>query len=369
MIELYYDEAATTPVMPEVRKTISEAMFRYWHNPSSLYSGAQEVNAEIEKARVIVSAAINAKNSAQIYFTSGGSEGNNWIIQGFLKKYPNANIITSMLEHKSIIECCKAMCKNLRFVPVDKTGIICISAIKDLLENKSNQEPTLVCVQAVNNETGVIQPFRAIARIVHKYNAYLFTDAVQAFPHIKIDVNDSNVDFLSVSGHKFGCPKGIGFVYIKDSETVAPLIYGSQEKTMRGGTENIAEIIGLSKAVLSLNRTTDIKLIESFIARLKSMGCEINGNNTIPNIISCTLPEGIYGETVANMLDILYHISVSTGSACNSHSGKPSYVLEAMGLSSEEILRTIRISSRHFTVGGIDYFIKCLQNILNMNMY
>ena len=364
MLSIYYDEAATTPIDPAVRYTIDEAMYKYWNNPSSTYSDSIKVKTILDKSRELIKSSINADKSEQIYFTSGGSEGNNMIIQGFLKKHPNANIITSMLEHKSIIECCKAVCKNLRFVPIDKNGKIKISAIKDLLENKSNNEPTLVIVQLVNNETGVIQPISAISRIIKKYDAYLFTDAVQAFPHIKINVNELNVDFLSVSGHKFGCPKGIGFVYIRWKDIIKPLIYGSQEQGLRGGTENIPEIIGMAEAIKRLSYNNNPEITNVFKEELENLGCTINGIDTINSIISCTLPEGNYGETIVNMFDILYHIMISTGSACNSNSGKPSYVLEAMGLSNDEILRTIRISCKNFNENGVRYFLKCLKGIL-----
>lgn len=367
MSAIYLDYAATSPVRKEVADEIYRAMTEDWANPSAIYKTGREVKAKIQEVRRKIAEKINAESPDNIFFTSGGSEGNNMIIQGFLKYYPNANVITSPVEHKSIMECCKATCKNWRILSLNSNGMVNLSELENYLKYKSNLEPTLVVIQLVNNETGIVQPIARIAHLVHKYSAQLFTDAVQAFPHISLDLLALNVDFLSVSGHKFGCPKGIGFIYAKWYSLLEPLIYGSQERKLRGGTENVSYILGMGKAIELLDYRRDEKCDNRLVDELQQLGCRINGGEgRVSNIISCTLPEGVAASAIIELLG-LKDICVSGGSACNASSGEPSYVLSAMGLPEYEIERTIRISYRDITTEQIDEFISTLSWAMNMS--
>lgn len=343
---IYLDNAATTKPKPEVISEIISSMSDNWCNPSSLYKPAFDSKTALESARIIIADSIKAKPE-EIYFTSSGSEANNWALQGFCKKYPNAHIITSEIEHKSIIESSKHISGNIHYVPVKVDGCFDIEYLEKLLiKFNSESIPLLVSLQYANNETGVVQDIRRISNIVHKYNAYFHTDAVQAYAHHNPSVKFCKIDMMSVSGHKLGCPKGIGFLYIKNGIQIEPLIYGSQERNMRGGTENLPYIIGFAKAVELKNIYLTDAHRNYFEEKLEEIGCTINCKNSncrLETIISCTLPDGLVGELFIYMLGF-GGIYVSAGSACNSSSNKPSYVLKAIGLSDDEIRRTIRIS-------------------------
>lgn len=368
---IYLDNAATTKPKQEVCRAIADALENEWYNPSSLYCPAIDVRKAVDKARKTVALSVGASPD-EICFTSSGSESNNLAIQGFHKAHPNGYIITTCIEHKSIIECVKQFSGNVFYIPVDERCEIDILYLDNLLCQLNSEIPMFVSIQYANNETGTIQNMNLISKIVHKYNAILHTDAVQAYAHHHINVKKLGIDMMSVSGHKFGCPKGIGFLYIKDNVCIRPLIYGSQENGIRGGTENVPYIIGLAKAVDLKNIKQTEEIREYFETRLKEIGCRINCENAemrIESIISCTLPEGIIGELFIYMLafDKIY---VSAGSACNSHSNKPSYVLSAIGLTEDEIQRTIRISfDDELTNNNIDMVIdmmqKCIHKIIN----
>ena len=353
-MSIYLDNAATT----QPKKEVVEAMMPYltdkWYNPSALYSEASKIKKDIESARETIGSFINAKSN-EIFFTSSGSESNCWAIQGFVNYYnrkgKEATIITSVIEHKSIIACVENMNVDIHFVGVDKEGFVDIKALESLIHDayiESNE--ILVSIQFANNEIGTIQHIKEIAALVHKYDALFHTDAVQAFGHVAIDVKDLDVDLLTASGHKVGCPKGIGILYKKYSVNIDPLIYGSQMDGMRGGTENIPYIIGMSKAVQLLQEDEDYvlrmtTLRNNFISRLKSLGCSINGSieERLCNNISITFFQNISGESMVYMLDTC-GIYIATGSACNSHTITPSYVLKAIGLSDDDAHKTIRIT-------------------------
>ena len=367
---IYLDNAATTKPKPEVISEIVNSMSKDWYNPSSLYKPGFDSKGALESARKNIANSIKAKPE-EIYFTSSGSEANNWALQGFCKKYPNAHVITSVIEHKSIIECSKHINNNVHYIPVNRDGYFDIEYLEKLLiEFNSDSTPLLVSLQYANNETGVVQNIKQISNIIHKYNAYFHTDAVQAYAHHNINVNNCRIDMMSVSGHKLGCPKGIGFLYIKNGIQIEPLIYGSQERNMRGGTENLPYIVGFAKAVelKNIGLTEDYR--NYFEEKLEEVGCTINCKNSncrLETIISCTLPAGLVGELFIYMLafDSIY---VSAGSACNSTSNKPSYVLKAIGLTDDEIQRTIRISlSEEIDIKQIDDVINKIKNILQIN--
>lgn len=372
MVLIYLDNAATT----KPKKEVIDAMLPYltdeWYNPSSLYGESTKVKDKIEEAREIVADFIGAESN-EIYFTSGGSESNCWAIKGFVdecvanKKHPI--VLTSTIEHKSIMECVKNLDADTYYVNVNKFGYIDIGGLEHTLnsihktvENKS----LLVSIQIANNEIGTIQNISSISDIVHEYGGILHVDAVQGFGHINIDVDMLGIDLMSASGHKIGAPKGIGFLYIRNGIKIKPIIYGSQMGSMRGGTENVPYIIGMAKAVelfdTGIGSFIKLSLMRNYFSnRLKKeFGCKLNGceHVRLPNNINVTFPQNITGESLLYMLD-MSGIKVGTGSACNSKSIEPSYVLKAIGLSDSEAMRTVRFTlSDDITSSDIDKVIE-----------
>ena len=355
---IYLDSAATSNYSSKddiIVDTIAEAMKKYWRNPSSLY--AADVKDVINKCRKQVADFIGAKPD-EIYFTSGASESNNWAIRGWVDQslmdnYRMVNIITTPIEHKSILEAVNNKCLSacVRYCDVNKSGLIDCRALKSMLWLRDN-EPTLVSIHMANNEIGTIQNIKEITDLVHTYNGIIHVDATQALPHIPIDVNELGIDMMSASGHKISpVLKGIGFLYIKNGINIQPLIYGSQESGLRGGTENTFGIIGLGKAIeicdVSLERYNEMcEKKDYFIGLLESkFGCTLNGDRDarLPNNINVVFPQNITGEALLYTLD-MSNIKISTGSACNSKEIAPSHVLKAIGLSDDEAMRTVRFT-------------------------
>lgn len=353
---IYLDSAATT----QPKQRVIDAMMPYinmkWHNPSALYSKAQMIKDDINAARKKVADYINA-DASEIYFTSSGSESNCWAIQGFVNRCvargKNPCVITSVIEHKSVIECVDNLNNvDVHYIGVDKEGFVNIAHLRNMLFHAKYicDEEVLVSIQFANNEIGTIQHIKEIAAEVHRFGGVFHTDAVQAFGHIPIDVQELDIDMMTASGHKIGTPKGVGFLYKKSSIEINPLIYGSQMDGMRGGTENVPYIIGMAKAVELVNRDTEYQLRltilrNNFIAQLKALGCSINGSieERLPNNISVTFSQDVTGEAMVYGLDTS-GIYLGTGSACNSSSMKTSHVLKAIGLSDEDAYKTIRIT-------------------------
>lgn len=363
---IYLDNAATTKVKQEVVEAMMPYFTERFYNPSSLYGSAVQVKEDIERARKIVGNFIKA-NGDEIYFTSSGSESNCWAIGGFCHYCNTINvrpaIITSTIEHKSVLECVKNMIADVYYVDVDKNGLINLDTLSALLNDVSLWGVPLLCsFQLANNEIGTLQNISKISKMLYKCGGLLHVDAVQAFGQIPIDVDELGVDMLSVSGHKIGCPKGIAFLYIRNGTTISPMIYGSQMDGMRGGTENVAYIMGMAKAVELCDVNEDkIREMQSkrdyFVGCLEyKFGCKLNGHPSqrLLNNINVTFSQNITGEALLYMLDIS-DIKVSTGSACNSKSIEPSYVLKSIGLTDEEAMKTIRISlSDDITYQDID---------------
>ena len=354
-MSIYLDGAATTKPKKEVVEAMMPYLIDKWQNPSALYNEARKIKKDIEDARATIGRFINA-NGNEIFFTSSGSESNCWAIQGFVNhciaRGKNPCVITSVIEHKSVIECVDHLNVNVHYIGVDKNGFINIAQLRNMLFHAATicEEEVLVSIQFANNEIGTIQHIKEIAEEVHRFGGVFHTDAVQAFGHIQIDVKDLDVDMLTASGHKVGCPKGIGILYKKDSVVINPLIYGSQMDGMRGGTENVPYIIGMAKAVELLQEDDEYQLRmtilrNNFISQLKSLGCSVNGSieERLCNNINITFFNNISGEAMVYMLD-LCGICVATGSACNSHEITSSYVLKAIGLSDEDASKTIRIT-------------------------
>ena len=351
---IYLDAASTT----KPNSKIVDAMWPYltekWYNPSSLYSPSNEVKKDIENARKIVADYIGAKSN-EVFFTSGGSEGNCWVIQGFINYWRNRGknpvVITSVIEHKSIMSCVENMDVDTHYIGVDSEGFIDIQQLKNVMFNsRIYGSEVLVSIQFANNEIGTIQHIKEIAEEVHRFGAVFHTDAVQAFGQMPINVNELGIDMMTASGHKIGTPKGVGFLYKRSGIEINPLIYGSQMDSMRGGTENVPYIIGMAEAIKLIKEDEEYQLRltmlrNNFISQLKGFGCKVNGslNERLPNNINVTFPQNITGESLIYMLDMC-EIYLSAGSACNSKSMEPSYVLKAIGLSDEEATRTIRIT-------------------------
>lgn len=371
---IYLDNAATIKPYKEVIFEANKAVQKYWYNPSSLYNKATEIRERIEKARDYIGYFIGT-NGKEIYFTSGGSESNCWAIQGFVHysvmRGKKPVVITTTIEHKSILECVCNLCVETHLVGVNSCGKVDILQLEGLLERVKRDTPDseiLVSVQYANNEIGIMQPIKQIAEVVHKYKAYLHSDMVQVVGNIPVDVKSLDVDMISASAHKFHGIKGCGFLYIRKSVNITPLIYGSQNMGMRGGTENVVGIIAMETALRHCN-VSETMIDAKFAMRdkimnaLKELPYDIDFNNyigyrdTLPTIISMTIRENITAEALVYMLNTA-NIFISSGSACNSRSNKSSHVFRAMGLSEEDSIRTIRISfGADMTDEDVDRFV------------
>ena len=368
---VYLDAAATSKynnVDDVVIETITKAMKTYWQNPSSFY--ASDVKNEINICRSNIAKFICARTD-EIYFTSGASESNNMAIRGWVDNARSisefVNVITTPIEHKSILNAVKNMSLGacVEYCDVDKYGLVDCERLEYLLL-KHEYEHILVSIGMANNEIGTIQAIKQISELVHKYDGVLHVDATQVFGKVPIDVAEYGIDMMSASGHKISpVLKGIGFLYIKNGVKIQPLIYGEQENGLRGGTENTYGIIGLNKAIeycdFSYEAMKDmLDKRNYFINALKTnFNCKLNGHDEyrMLNNINVTFPQNITGESLLYMLD-LSGIKISVGSACNSKSIQISHVLKAIGLTNEEAMRTIRITmSSDTTYDDIDYTI------------
>lgn len=378
---MYLDVAATSCYRNAddiIIDSMVNAMQDYWMNPSSLYNS--KTKEEINKCRKNIASFINAKPN-EIIFTSSASESNNMAIRGWsdeiwMKTFKTPYIITTRIEHKSILKLVEEsnMDAIVKYCNVGKNGIVDCESLERTLSTCGN-EPVLVSVHLANNEIGVLQPIKEIADLVHRYKGVLHCDATQAFGKIPIDVEGIGVDMMSVSGHKISpILKGIGFLYKKNSINIQPLIYGNQENGLRGSTENTFGIVGLAKALefcdVSSKKIAELcEKRDYFMQRLvEGFDCKINGSliSRLPNNISVTFPNNIIGESLLYMLDMA-GIKVSTSSACNSNSIKPSYVLKNIGLSDEEAMKTIRITiPDDITFEEIDYVIDEIKKAIKL---
>lgn len=365
---IYLDNSATTKVRTEVVESMTPYFTNKWYNPSSLYSPSVEIKNDIERARKIVANFIGASGD-EIYFCSCGSEADNWAIKGVAKtqaKNGKRHLITTTIEHHAVLNSMKALEEDgfeITYLPVDKYGLVSPKQVQDSIR----PDTALVSIMYANNEIGSIEPISEIGEVCHKNNVLFHTDAVQAVSNIKIDVKKQNIDLLSMSAHKFGAPKGIGALYIKNGIEVTNLIDGgAQMDGRRAGTENVPYIIGMAKAVelCDINAQKTEELCDKrdyFIKRLvEEFGCIVNGSleHRLVNNVNVTFPQNITGESLLYTLD-MSGIFISVGSACNSHSFQPSHVLEAIGLSDEEAMRSARFSlPDDITYEDIDYVVQ-----------
>jgi cysteine desulfurase len=342
---IYADNAATT----RMSEKAYEAMVKYltidYANASQSYSFARYAKKTLKEARETIATCIGAEPD-EIYFTSCGTESDNWVIKCTLAN----KIITSQIEHHAILNSCiseERKGRQIVYLPVTETGIVLPESLnKELVEN------SLVSIMFSNNEIGTLEPIKELAYITHQHDSLFHTDAVQAIGHINLNVKDLDIDFLSASAHKFNGPKGIGFLYIKKSIELAPFIYGgSQEMAHRAGTENIASIVAMAIALkenvdcLEANYKHISNLEIRLIYLLTKSGIKFKQNgdsNHIPGNISLSFP-GFSGEALLHRLDF-YGIYISTGSACNSKKIQISHVLRAIKLEEKFAKGTIRIS-------------------------
>ncbi len=365
---IYLDNSATTKVKAEVVESMMPYFTEQWYNPSSLYSPAAKTKESIERARKIVGNFIGA-NGNEVYFCSCGSEADNWAIKGIARamaKKGKRHLITTTIEHHAVLHSMKALEDDgfeVTYLPVDKHGLITPKQVEDAIRS----DTALVSIMYANNEVGSIEPISEIGEICHRKGVLFHTDAVQAVSNIKIEVIKQNIDLLSMSGHKFGAPKGIAALYIRDGVDIANLIDGGlQMDGLRSGTENVPYIIGMAKAIelceISDKRTKELcDKRDYFIDKLvKNFGCTVNGSldSRLPNNINVTFPQNITGESLLYLLD-MSNIFVSTGSACDSKSISPSHVLKAIGLTDSEAMRTIRMTiSDNTTYEDIDFVVR-----------
>lgn len=367
---IYLDNAATTRPYPEVIQAMIKFSEEKFYNPSSLYNPAVEVRREIEAARTKIAKTLNCSKE-EILFTSGGTEANNWAIKGILQKYKSKgrHIITSTIEHHSVLNLCHYLAKkgwDVTFLPVDRYGLVNVNAVKEAIRD----DTALVTIMFANNEIGTIEPIKDIASICRERGVVFHTDAVQAYGHLPIDVKDMNIDLLSASGHKFGGPKGVGFLYKNKDVDISTWTYGgAQEHSLRAGTENVAGIVGMGIAAEKIAKNIEEQekqksLRDYFIERVlwEIDNTHLNGHpqKRLANNISISF-NFIEGESLMLLLDN-FGIGVSTGSACASTSLEPSHVLLAIGLNHETAHGTIRFTiSKETTKEDLDYTIEKLK--------
>jgi len=371
---IYMDNAATTKIHSEILEEMLPYLSDNYGNPSSIYSIGRESKKALDIARERVAKALNT-NSNEIFFTSGGTESDNWAIKGiaFGNESKGKHIITTNIEHHAVLHTVAYLEKygfEISHIPVKEDGIV---DIKDL-EKEIREDTILISVMFANNEIGSIQPIKEIGEIAHKKGIYFHTDAVQAVGNIPIDVKDLNIDLLSLSGHKINGPKGVGALYIKKGVNISNMLHGGgQEMKRRAGTENVAGIVGLGKAIELATKDIPkkskylIELRDCFIKEIQEKVPDtiLNGNPNLRlpgNINICF--KYIEGESILLMLD-MKGICASSGSACTSGSLEPSHVLLALGLPHEIAHGSLRLTlSTENTKQDIEYVLETIPPII-----
>jgi len=375
MRRIYLDYAATTPCDPEVLKAMEPYFFEKFGNPSSIHSFGQEAKAAIEESREKLASFLGAKPE-EIIFTSGGTESNNFAVQGaaYAQEKKGNHIITTAIEHHAITEPCKLLEKKgfkVTFVGVDKEGLVSAQDIKKAITDKT----ILISVMHANNEIGTIQPIAEIGKIAKEKGIYFHTDAVQAVGHIPTNVNDLNADLLSLSAHKFYGPKGVGALYVRKGTRIERFLHGGdQEKGRRASTHNTPGIVGLGKAIelcrdkMQEEAQFQMFLRDRLIKEIKERIPEVylNGHpqQRLPNNVNFSI-KYIEGESILLNLDML-GIAASTGSACTSTSLEPSHVLLAIGLAHEIAHGSLRLTlGRWTTEEDINYLLEHLPSVVD----
>ena len=370
--QIYADNAATTKLDSAAFEAMIPWFLNEYGNPSQPYSLSRRSRQALSEARESIAKCIDALPE-EIFFTSGGTESDNWAIKGVaFRSINNRSTITSSFEHHAILRSCEAV-KNqgypVKYINPNPSGYI----VTDCLRQAINKDAGLVSIMMVNNEIGTIQPIKSLCEVAHSYGALFHTDAVQAVGHIEIDVNDLGVDMLSASAHKFNGPKGVGFLYVRKGTKINPLLDGgAQEKNMRAGTENVAAIVGMATALqnncalLDQNQKRIKKLESQLVSMLDSSGVSYKRNGgeiAIPGLLSLSFP-GKDGEAILHRMDLM-GISISTGSACDSINTEISHVLKAIQLEENYAKGTIRISlGKDNTLEDVITIHECLKKIV-----
>lgn len=370
---VYADNAATTRLSDTALKAMLPHLTEAYGNPSSLYRFGQQARSALEEARGKVAACLGAR-ADEIFFTSGGTESDNWALRGVFeaKKGKGMHFVTSAVEHHAIhhtLDFLKKQGAEVTYLPVDGEGLVSPEDLRAALR----PDTILVSIMAANNEIGSIQPVRELARVAHEAGVLFHTDAVQAAGHIPVNVEEWGVDLLSLSGHKFNGPRGVGVLYLKKKTPILPIIYGGgQEKGRRSGTENVAGAVGLAAALTEaveklpeetarLSRLRD-KLLDGL---LQVPNSRVTGprENRLPGLASLVF-ECVEGESVLLRMDAA-GICVSTGSACSSTSLEPSHVLLAIGLPQEIAHGSVRLSlGADTTEEDADYILEQLPRVI-----
>ena len=377
MEKIYLDHNATTPLHPEVLNAMLPALQDNFGNPSSIHSFGRSARVQLDEARGKVARLIGA-SSSEIIFTSGGTEANNLALLGVALKDKEKKIITSKTEHPSVLNPCRQLEEQgveVHYLDVDRFGRIDINN----LESQITESTALISLQHANSETGVLQDIKKISELARSNGVLFHTDAVQSVAKIELDLKDYPVDMLSISAHKFNGPKGVGALFLRKGTPAlfAPVSGGSQEKKRRGGTENVAGIIGFGKACeIAIKRVSTLEV--SRVAELKDYfynkvcemipGTELFGDmqNSLPNTLNLGFA-GVEGDTLLIAMD-MEGVAVSTGSACSSGTGLPSPVLQAMGLPDNKINSSIRFSlGCSTTKTELDSVLKTLVKAVSLN--
>ncbi|MBQ8435450.1 MAG: cysteine desulfurase NifS [Oscillospiraceae bacterium] len=372
---VYADNAATTPVSKAVLNEMIPYFTEKFGNASSIYALGRNAQRDLEDARERVAKTIGA-SASEIYFTSGGSESDNWAIRSVCERLAvkgKKHIITSVFEHHAVLHVCQALEKQgfeVTYLPVYENGLVKTEDV----EKAIREDTALVTIMYANNEIGTVQPIAEIGKICREKKVLFHTDAVQAVGHVEIDVNEQNIDMLSVSGHKINAQKGVGALYVRKGIALTNLIYGgAQERNKRAGTENLPAIMGFAKAMEIA--CTDIEKRAGKTAKqrdrliseiLKISHTRLNGDpvKRLPGTVNISI-EGIEGESLLLMLDN-NGICASSGSACTSGSLDPSHVLLALGLKHEVAHGSLRLSiSDDTTDEDIDYIIEVVPQVVN----
>ena len=369
---VYADNAATTKLDKDALAAMLPWLQDEYGNASQPYSFARKPKKALTDARATIAACIGAEPE-EIYFTSGGTESDNWAIKGLIEPNDKHQTITSQIEHHAVLNACSALERlgyPVVYLPVDSQGVV----LSDSLSKAITEKTKLVSVMMVNNEIGTIEPIKELATIAHTHNVLFHTDAVQAIGNVEIDVKDMGIDLLSMSAHKFYGPKGVGALYVKDGINFVPLQNGGhQENDKRAGTENVAGIVGLGKAIEIANyqmQDRNQKILELrnyFIDEIKNKipYIKINGDleNRLPGNINISF---LYtkGKDIVKLL-AKHDICTSSGSACSSGLPQPSHVLLAMGLNEDIANSAVRITlGKENTKEEIDYTISILKIIV-----
>ena len=349
MQRVYFDNNATTPVLPEVFDAMRPYYGEHFGNASSIHHHGQETRAAVERARESVAELVGCRSS-EIVFTSGGTEGDNLAIFGLATE--GDHVITSTIEHHAVLNACKrleAMGCEVTYIPVDGRGLVDPAEVRRGVRSNTK----LISIMMANNETGVLQPVGEIGKIAAEAEIYFHTDAVQAAGKVAIDVKQIGCDLLSISGHKMNAPQGAGALFVRKGTILQPMLYGgSHERSRRAGTENVPGIVGLGRAaeiakdalnngcIANIEQMRD--RLQQMLSRLEAAGVNGDGAPRVPNTTNIYF-DHIEGEALVIALD-LKGLAVSTGAACSSGAIEPSHVLTAMGLRAERARASIRFS-------------------------